>query len=220
MSDDIPDLGAVDALVHARHGDPFAVLGPHAVASGTAIRAFIPDADMVEVLGRDNGLTIGTLKLVHNAGFWSGCVPDPRTYRFRVHANGTTRDIEDPYRFPPMLGDIDIYLLGEGRHRDFARVMGAHVVEIEGVVGCAVCCLGAQRAQGVRRWQLQRMGWAEASDAVAPGVWRLGVIHTGDRCGRHLQIRTAWRRWHGVAIKGRPGGAGDGAAACYRFNCC
>jgi 1,4-alpha-glucan branching enzyme len=25
-------------------------------------------------------------------------------------------EIEDPYRFPPILSDLDLYLLGEGRH--------------------------------------------------------------------------------------------------------
>ena len=44
-----PDPGAVEAIVRARHGDPFAVLGPHEVAGGCAIRSFLPGAIKVEV---------------------------------------------------------------------------------------------------------------------------------------------------------------------------
>ena len=135
MSDDLPEQSAIDALVEARHGDPFAVLGPHAAASGTAIRAFIPNATSVEVIGRDTGLPLGTLRRAHDAGFWSGCISGSADYRFRVHGHGGVYEMEDAYRFSPLLGDIDIYLLGEGRHRDFARVLGAHVVDIDGVKG-------------------------------------------------------------------------------------
>ena len=56
-------------------------------------------------------------------------------YRLRASAGEAYRDVEDTYRFAPLLGEMDIYLLGEGRHRDFARVLGAHVVTIEGVAG-------------------------------------------------------------------------------------
>jgi len=135
MSDDLPDQGAIDAVVQGRHGDPFAVLGPHAAAGGTAIRAFIPGADSVEVLARATGLTLGRLHRVQEAGFWCGMVADPVPYRFRITYGSFVTESEDPYSFPPLLGELDVYLLAEGRHRDFARVMGAHVTEIDGVSG-------------------------------------------------------------------------------------
>ncbi len=177
MSDDTPDQGAIDALVQARHGDPFAVLGPHAVASGTAIRAFIPDVDHVEVLRRDNGLKLGTLRRVDDAGFWSGLIPDAAAYRFRVSTNGSSYDLEDAYSFPPLLGEIDIYLLGEGRHRDFAKVLGAHVVEIDDVNGVrfAVWAPNARRVSVVgsfNNWDGRRhpMRLRQGS-----GVWEIFV---------------------------------------------
>ena len=135
MPDHLPDPGAIEAVVHARHGDPFAVLGPHVVASGRAIRTFIPDADRIEVVARETGLSMGDLTRVHDAGFWSGSVASGIPYRFQVTSAGAIRSIEDPYRFPTLLGDIDTYLLGEGRHRDFASLLGAHVTEIDGVTG-------------------------------------------------------------------------------------
>ncbi len=135
MPDHQPDPGAIQAVVHARHGDPFAVLGPHPTASGTAIRAFVPDADSVEVVARDTGLKLGNLTRVDDAGFWSGCVASAVPYRFHIICGGAARDVEDPYSFPMLLGDLDIYLLGEGRHRDFASVLGAHVMAMDGVTG-------------------------------------------------------------------------------------
>ena len=177
MSDDSPDQGAIEALVHARHGDPFAVLGPHAAASGTAIRVFIPDADSVEVIASDSGLTLGALRRIDDAGFWSGCISEPVAYRFRVVASGTTFEVDDAYRFPPLLGDIDIYLLGEGRHRDLARVLGAHVAQIDGVAGVrfAVWAPNARRVSVVgsfNHWDGRRhpMRLRQGS-----GVWEIFV---------------------------------------------
>ena len=135
MSDHLPDQAAIDAVVHARHGDPFALLGPHQTAYGTAIRTFIPDADSVDVVEAETGMVLGRLARMHEAGFWSGLIPHATAYRFRVTSGPGIWETEDAYSFPPLLGDIDIYLLGEGRHRDISQALGAHVVEINGVRG-------------------------------------------------------------------------------------
>ena len=41
----------VTAIIGARHGDPFAVLGPHATAAGLVIRALVPGATSVCLCG-------------------------------------------------------------------------------------------------------------------------------------------------------------------------
>ena len=181
MSDEIPDQGVMEALVHARHGDPFAVLGPHAAASGTAVRAFLPDADSVEVIARDTGLPLGALHRVHEAGLWSGLVSQASPYKFRVKSGATVTETEDAYSFPPLLGDIDIYLLGEGRHRDFARVLGAHAVIIDDVAGVrfAVWAPNARRVSvvgGFNHWDGRRhpMRLRQGS-----GVWELFIPRIG-----------------------------------------
>ena len=38
----------IAAIVEARHGDPFALLGPHDTQAGTVIRALVPGAQTVE----------------------------------------------------------------------------------------------------------------------------------------------------------------------------
>jgi 1,4-alpha-glucan branching enzyme len=45
------------------------------------------------------------------------------------------REAEDPYRFGPTIGDLDLHLFAEGRHHHIYRVLGAHPCEHEGVPG-------------------------------------------------------------------------------------
>jgi hypothetical protein len=45
--------------------------------------------------------------------------------------------VDDPYRFPPVLGDLDVWLLGEGTHLRPFEVMGATQRRLHGVAGTA-----------------------------------------------------------------------------------
>src|SRR6187402_3120945 len=94
-----PDAGAVEAIVQARHGDPFAVLGPHEVAQGCAIRSFLPGAIKVEVLSHDSSQWLGELELLDAAGFWSGLIPAHVPYRLRVTRPDSLSVIDDAYAF-------------------------------------------------------------------------------------------------------------------------
>src|SRR5712664_1368754 len=46
-------------------------------------------------------------------------------------------EIEDPYRFPPILSDFDLYLLGEGTHTHLYEKLGAHPMVLDEVSGVA-----------------------------------------------------------------------------------
>ena len=73
----------------------------------------------------------------HSDGLFVGTLPD-RTrfpYRLRVTTNDGDFDLEDPYRFGPVLGDMDIYYLSEGTHIRSFEKLGAHFVRIDGVEG-------------------------------------------------------------------------------------
>jgi 1,4-alpha-glucan branching enzyme len=132
---DLPDWGAIDALVEARHGDPFALLGPHAQARGVAVRAFLPGAEAVEVVDRATGLRLGALSRLHPAGFWSGLIPTDTPYRLRYDLQGETVEIEDAYAFPLLLGDLELHLMAEGRDHEIGRHLGAHPMVVDGVPG-------------------------------------------------------------------------------------
>jgi 1,4-alpha-glucan branching enzyme len=181
MFDNLPDQGAIDAIVQGRHGDPFALLGPHQVDGGTVVRTFIPNVSSVEVIARDTGLSIGKLQCVHDAGFWSGTFASVPPYVFRIGIGNGSFETEDPYAFPPLLGDMDIYLLAEGRHRDFAAALGAHSVTIDGVAGTrfAVWAPNARRVSVVGNFNF----WDGRRNPMrmrhGPGVWELFIPRIG-----------------------------------------
>ena len=50
---------------------------------------------------------------------------------YRLDVDGTETD--DPYRHPPTLGELDLHLIGEGRHEKLWTVLGAHVRAASGV---------------------------------------------------------------------------------------
>jgi 1,4-alpha-glucan branching enzyme len=167
------DPGAIEAIVHGRHGDPFSVLGWHE----GRIRCFVPGADGVVVIDRATGLEMGTLTRIDAAGFFSGLVTGQGPYRFRITQGGHYWDTEDPYSFPPLLGDMDIYLLAEGMHRDFGHCLGAHRTEMEGVAGVrfAVWAPNAQRVSVVgdfNHWDGRRHPMRKRH---GPGVWELFI---------------------------------------------
>ena len=66
----------IAALVAARHGDPFALLGPHETPAGLVIRAFVPGAARLAALTPE-GAPIAELALVHEDGFFEGLTPLP-----------------------------------------------------------------------------------------------------------------------------------------------
>ncbi|CAH2600331.1 1,4-alpha-glucan branching enzyme [Rhodovastum atsumiense] len=127
----------VIALVAGRHGDPFAVLGPHRTPAGVALRAFVPGAEEVEALLPGQRSPV-KLQLRHEAGFFEaklpGNPPDPG-YRLRARNAQATWEFIDPYAFEPILGPLDDHLLVEGTHRSLYERLGAHVLTHQGVEG-------------------------------------------------------------------------------------
>ena len=166
------DHAAMQALVEGRHGDPFAVLGPH----DGAVRVLLPGADSVTLIDAD-GAEIGALARVHEAGVFTGALDQPGAYRLRVRTHGTTFEAEDPYRFGPTLGDLDLMLMAQGRHRDLGLCLGAHPAEYDGVKGVrfAVWAPNAQRVSVVgdfNQWDATRNPMRRQAGA---GVWEMFV---------------------------------------------
>ena len=65
---------------------------------------------------------------VHDAGLWSGVVPEAAgDYRLQVRYGDDVHIVDDPYRWLPTLGEIDLQLIGEGRHERLWDALGAHV---------------------------------------------------------------------------------------------
>ena len=199
-----------DLICRGRHGDPFAVLGPHRGANGqTWVRAFLPGARAVVLVGAADSLALGTLEQTHADGVWEGMVvavkPKAKTqaakgaaasgsastanspapaaapmpaYRLQITwADGVTQVIDDPYRFGPLLGELDAWLLAEGTHLRPFEVLGATPRVHEGVAGTgfAVWAPNASRASVVgefNAWDGRRHPMRLRREC---GVWELFI---------------------------------------------
>ncbi|MHB2022377.1 MAG: 1,4-alpha-glucan branching protein GlgB [Mycobacteriales bacterium] len=141
----------LDRLANGHHHEPHAILGAHPYQGGVTIRALRPGADRVDVLA-------GELRVpLHHerAGVWVGVLdlPQPPDYRLEVTYGGDCHRSDDPYRFLPTLGQLDLHLIGEGRHEQLWQVLGAHVRRFEGAAGTVTgtaFAVWAPSAGGVR----------------------------------------------------------------------
>ncbi|WP_407316372.1 1,4-alpha-glucan branching protein GlgB [Pseudomonas sp. nanlin1] len=173
-----PPKAEIEALVRAEHGDPFAVLGPHADgAQGQFIRAYLPDALSVSVLDKASGETIGTLEQHDIPGFFAAHLDNRQPYLLRINWAGGEQITEDPYSFGALLGDMDLYLFAEGNHRDLGNVFGAQATQVDGVDGVrfAVWAPNARRVSVVGTFN----GWNgrrhPMRQRLPSGVWEIFI---------------------------------------------
>ena len=134
------DSNEVLAIISAKHQDVFSVLGMHnhPTQSGIIVRAFLPEATKVEVIERKANKLVAVLDLVDSTGLFEGKLGRRRKafdYILRVSYKNEVLYIEDPYRFPSMINEDDLYLFCEGTHEKTYQWMGAHELTIEKVKG-------------------------------------------------------------------------------------
>lgn len=172
-------------LVDGTHHDPHAILGAHPVRDGVAIRTLRPLASAVEVVLADGA----RYPLAHVAhGVFAGTLPlrEIPDYRLAVaYGDGPARDTDDPYRFWPTVGELDLHLIGEGRHEELWRTLGAHVRTFASAIAPATgtaFAVWAPNARGVRvvgdfnHWD----GRAHPMRSLgSSGVWELFIPGVG-----------------------------------------
>ena len=164
-------------LARGEHRDPFAILGPHAARKNWVVRSYQPQADRVEVIGMD-GERLGSARSQGSSGVFELRLPLPmRPYRLRLFERDNVREVDDPYRFGAVVGELDRYLLGEGRHEQLYEVLGARPMVLEGVHGVqfAVWAPAARRVSVVgpfNEWDGRRHPMRLHP---ANGVWDLFV---------------------------------------------
>jgi len=125
-----------DALVDGRHNNPFGILGLHKTKSGRVVRTLQPDAKAVDLVDGDGEL-LCTMRRVHKGGVFEAAMPArKRLYALRVTwQSGDIQVVEDPYRFPSTLGELDLYLMGEGSDTNIYQKLGAHLKCVGGIAG-------------------------------------------------------------------------------------
>jgi 1,4-alpha-glucan branching enzyme len=176
------DPAELERIVRSRHPDPHAVLGVHPVEGGLVVRALHPDAVRADCLLEEGGEV--PMTPIAAPGFFAAYLPGralPLRYRFRFHfPGGATWEQDDPYRFLPSIGDVDIYLISEGTHRCLWQALGAHRRRVDGVDGVGFT-VWAPNAQGVsvvgdfgrwdhRRLPMRRLGASGVFELFVPGV--------------------------------------------------
>jgi 1,4-alpha-glucan branching enzyme len=126
----------VEALFAGKHSDPHRILGPHPTNGLVTIRAYHPTAATATVA--HPGGTV-PMERIDDRGLFEARVevPDLPGYRLRFSEGDTSWEIDDPYRFLPTLGELDLHLIAEGRHLQLWKRLGARVVEQQGVRGVA-----------------------------------------------------------------------------------
>ena len=128
------------AIIGGYHADPFRYLGLHEEDGRQVVRTFCPAPKPSPSLMRIGTRT--SWRLVHGDGLFCGEIPhDVHRYKLRVRWNGGFDELEDAYRFPPVLSDYDLYLLGEGTHLRAYEKVGAHPLVLDGVPGVAFVVL-------------------------------------------------------------------------------
>lgn len=179
-----PMQAELDRIVDGGHHNPHAVLGPHAAQEAIHIRVLRPHAEAVWVVIGDSRHPMAH---VHR-GIWHCALArhDIPDYRIDTQYDGTIVPGDDPFRFLPTLGDIDLHLIGEGRHEQLWNVLGAHRRSFEsssGTVDGVSFAVWAPNAQGIRVvgdfnfWE----GTAHPMRSLgATGIWELFVPHLAD----------------------------------------
>jgi 1,4-alpha-glucan branching enzyme len=194
----------LELLVGGAHHDPHSILGAHPTGDGrTTIRTLRPDASSVDLV---IGKSTAPMGLVHDGGVFEAIIDGPAPdYRLDVAYGDDHYTVDDPYRWLPTLGDIDLHLIGEGRHENLWEVLGAHVHTYDtpgGAVTGTSFAVWAPNARGVRIagdfnfWMGHSLPMRSLGSS---GVWELFVPGVGDGARYKFQILGADSQWRDKA---------------------
>jgi len=168
------------ALVDATETCPHRFLGLHALGDGgCVVRCLLPGAVSVEV--RDVAAGVGLpMERLHAVGLFERVIPRREGLRYRLratYADGTARELEDPYRFWPTISEDDLFLLGKGDDHRVYHKLGAQLRTLDGVAGVsfAVWAPSARRVSVVGDFNLWN-GRAHPMRVLgASGIWEIFV---------------------------------------------
>ena len=178
----------VEAIVRNLHHDPFQILGPHELEvnghKNWVVRAFVPDSTEVYLLNPETGAEY-PMRSAHNEHFFEVVLPGPEEifmYQYRIVAtNGHERFVYDPYFFLPQMGELDLYLFGQGDHHKIYEKLGAHPMEVNGVKGVyfAVWAPNARNVSVIGNFNVWHGGKHQMRVLGSSGVWELFVPDIG-----------------------------------------
>lgn len=189
LSDPVMPLGEheLGSTATGSYHEPHSVLGAHDYEGATTVRTLKPLAHEVAVLLPDG--TVHAMEHEYD-GIWVAVLPlsELPSYRIRVTwSEGTAPvDLEEPYRFLPTVGELDLHLIQEGRHEELWQALGSHVRTLDSgadtVQGTSftVWAPNARAVQVVGSFN----GWDGRLHAMrslgSSGVWEIFIPGAGD----------------------------------------
>jgi 1,4-alpha-glucan branching enzyme len=197
-----PTADEIGELIGGSHREPHRILGAHPTSDGVVVRTLRPDAASVTVIAGESRVD---LEREHDAGLFVGRLPGSAVpdYRLEVTYESGTYTVDEPYRFLPTLGEVDLHLIGEGRHEELWKVLGAHVRTYDspgGPITGTSFAVWAPNARGVR--VAGDFNWWNGSalpmrSLGTGGVWELFVPDVGDGAlykYEVLGVDSVWRQ--------------------------
>lgn len=184
----------LNRLLALRHRDPHSILGAHLTPTGVIVRAFRPGAERVNLLV--DGEPPRPMRARPEPGLFEVIVANKREvfpYRLEVHfPGGAAITAHSAYSFLPTLGELDLYLLAEGKHEQAYKKLGAHPMESQGVQGVAFA-VWAPNADGVSVVG-DFNGWDGRLDMMrmlgGSGIWEVFVPELAPGTRYKYEIRT------------------------------
>jgi 1,4-alpha-glucan branching enzyme len=175
------------AIAEGRHGDPFSVLGPQ----NGKLAAWVPGAVKLR-LKQGRAKPVELEQHEDCPGFFEGPVDASKPYTLQAEDfEGIGWEFVDPYRFGPVLGELDEYLLGEGGHRRLWEALGAHVKTIDKVSGThfAVWAPNAERVSVVGNFNAWNGTAHPMRRRGSTGVWEIFIPGLAEETIYKYEIR-------------------------------
>jgi len=199
------DQATLGQVAHGEHHAPHSVLGAHLDDRGVVtFRTVKHLAEAVTVILADDA----RIPLQHESfGVWVGTYVSPDgahvpDYRLEVaYENAEPVVVDEPYRYLPTLGELDLHLIQEGRHETLWTVLGARVQHYSSVMGDVEgvsFAVWAPNAQAVRvigdfnSWDGRQHSMRSLGSS---GVWELFIPGLGPGTRYKFALRTKHGHW-------------------------
>ena len=177
------DDARLAALLRLEHADPHNILGMHLDDDGLVLRALRPDAAVMRVLpDESSGLPSVVMEQLDDTGFFAvryRGANKPFAYRYEIgNHHGQKYTVRDAYAVLPTLGELDLHLVGEGRHRRLWQKLGAHAHTGDDAsrgVSFAVWAPNARRVSVVGDWNEWDGRFNPMRLMGTTGIWELFI---------------------------------------------
>lgn len=187
------DADQIQQIVGAHHPDPFSFLGMHPMpgGKGLVVRIFRPDATRVTV-SQAEGEESWVAAKVDAGGFFEAVVPGKKRFAYRLtwerEGERNQGPVADPFSFWEVLGQEDLYYMGEGTHRRLWEKLGAHPRVHGDVPGMAfaVWAPNARRVSVIGDFNFWDGRTHPMRKRLENGIWEIFIPHIST--GQHYKF--------------------------------